>query len=164
MKKINVIAKPGTHEVTMTREFDAPRELVYKAHTDPALVARWWGLRNSTTIVDKMEVKQGGLWRFVQRDLDGKEWGFHGVYHQVAPPERLVYTFEFEGMPGHVLLETMSFEALGSNRTRIIDSSVFQSVEDRDGMIASGMEVGAAESWDRLGEILEALIAEKANG
>lgn len=163
MNKINVTAKSGSHEVTLSREFDAPRELVFKAHTDPALMSRWWGLRNSTIIIDKMDVKQGGIWRFIQRDPNGDEWAFSGVYHQVSPPERLVYTFEFEGMPGHILLETMTFEDIGDNRTRIIDSSVFQSVEDRDGMIASGMEVGATESWDRLGEVLETL-TNQANG
>lgn len=157
MSKTNLVAKPGMHELTLTGEFDAPRDLVFKVHTDPALLTRWWGLRSSTTIVDKMDVKMGGIWRFVQRDPEGSEWGFRGVYHQVTPPERLVYTFEFEGMPGHVLLETITFEALGSSRTRIIDSSVFQTVEDRDGMIASGMESGAAESWEQLSELLATL-------
>ncbi len=160
MNKAKLIAQPGTHELTLTRDFDAPRELVFRAHTDPALIARWWGLRNATTVIDKMEVKQGGIWRYVQTDPDGNDWAFHGVYHQITPPERLVYTFEFEGMPGHVLLETITFEALGSSKTRIIDSSVFQSVVARDGMVANGMEEGANESWDNLDEVLETLTKE----
>jgi len=156
MSKVKVIAEPGSHEVTMTRDFDAPRELVFKAFTDPALVAQWWGPHGTTTIVDKMEVKQGGVWRYVQGGEDGSEWGFHGVYHAVTSPERLVYTFEFEGMPGHVLLETISFEE-NNGKTTMKDSSVFQTVADRDGMIQSGMEGGAEESWDRFEELLKTL-------
>jgi uncharacterized protein YndB with AHSA1/START domain len=100
-----------------------------------------------------MEVKPGGLWRFVQCDADGTEYAFHGVYHDVAAPERLVYTFEFEDMPGHVTLETMTLEGQGG-KTKAIDKVVFQSVEDRDGMIASGIEEGVAETMDRLAELL----------
>jgi uncharacterized protein YndB with AHSA1/START domain len=156
MTKLNVVAEPGTHEIILTRDFDAPRELVFKAFTDPALVGKWWGQNDSTTIVDKMEVKQGGIWRYVQRAADGSEYAFSGVYHQISAPERLVYTFEFEGMPGHILLETVTLEE-HSGKTRVIDSSVFQSVEDRDGMLQSGMEGGAAESYDRLDKLLETL-------
>jgi uncharacterized protein YndB with AHSA1/START domain len=156
MTKMKLIAEPGQHEIILVRDFDAPRELVFKAMTDPTLVPRWWGPNSVTTIVDQMEVKQGGIWRYVQRDADGNEYAFYGVYHQIAAPERLVYTFEFEGMPGHVLLETITFED-HSGKTRITDSSVFQSVVDRDGMLQSGMEGGAAESWDRLEDVLKTL-------
>jgi len=158
MTKLNVVAEPGTHQIIITRDFDAPRELVFKAMTDPALVPQWWGPHSVTTTVDRMETKPGGTWRYVQRDADGQEYGFRGVYHDVAAPERLVYTFEFELMPGHVLLETITLEE-HDGKTRMTDNSVFQSVEDRDGMVASGMEQGAAESWDRLDEILKALRA-----
>jgi uncharacterized protein YndB with AHSA1/START domain len=156
MTKLNVIAEPGTHEIIITRDFDAPRELVFKAFTDPKLVAKWWGLNESTTVVDKMEVKTGGIWRYVQRYADGREYGFYGVYHQISAPERLVYTFEFEGMPGHVLLETITLVE-HNGKTKIIDASVFQSVADRDGMLQSGMEGGAQESFDRLEELLKTL-------
>lgn len=156
MTKINVVAEPGSHEVVITRDFDAPRELVFKAFTDPELVAQWWGPNSVTTVVDQMDVSFGGKWRYVQRDADGSEYAFRGVYHQVRAPERLVYTFEFEPLEGHVLLETITFEER-DGKTHMIDHSVFQSVEDRDGMVASGMEHGAAESMDRLEQILTTL-------
>lgn len=156
MSKINLVVEPGKHEIRMSREFDAPRELVFKAMTDPALVAKWWGQSDTTTIVDKMEVKPGGIWRYVQREAGGAEYGFHGVYHEITAPERMVYTFEFEGMPGHVLLETIILED-HNGKTRIIDSSIFQSVEDRDGMLQAGMEQGATESWDLLEALLKTL-------
>lgn len=159
MAKLELIAEPGSHAILMSRDFNAPRDLVFRAFTDPTLIARWWGPNSVTTTVDKMEVKKGGLWRYVQRDEDGNEYAFHGVYHEIVPPERIVFTFEFEGMPGHVLLETVTFED-HSDKTRMKDSSIFQSVSDRDGMIQAGMEQGASESWDRL----EALIAMEAYG
>ena len=100
MSKMNLIAEPGKQEIIITRLFDAPRELVFKAYTDPNLIPQWWGPKNLTTTVNKMDVREGGVWRFVQRDGEGNEYAFHGVYHAIASPERLVYTFEFEGMPG----------------------------------------------------------------
>jgi uncharacterized protein YndB with AHSA1/START domain len=153
MAKLNLIAEPGKQDMVMTRVFDAPRELVFKAHTDPKLIPQWWGPSRFATTVDRMDAKVGGIWRFVQYDADGNEYAFHGVYHEVAAPERLVQTFEFEGMPGHVLLETMTLEEL-EGRTKLTVRSVFQSVEDRDGMLQTDMEEGAAESWDRLAELL----------
>lgn len=153
MAKLNLIAEPGKQEVVMTRDFDAPRELVFKAHTDPKLISQWWGRVDSTTTVDKMEVREGGRWRFVEREPGGIDYGFHGVYHAIVSPERIVQTFEFEGLPGHVLLETATFEE-HDGKTRLTSQSVFQSVEDRDGMVQSGMEEGAVESMDRLAELL----------
>jgi uncharacterized protein YndB with AHSA1/START domain len=153
MTRTVFIVEPGKQEIVITRSFDAPRELVFKAFTDPKLLAQWWGPRTYTTTVDKVEPWPGGLWRFVQRNGGGSEYAFHGVYHEVASPERLVYTFEFEGMPGHVLLETVAFEAQ-TGGTRVTDRIVYQSVEDRDGMVASGMESGSTESMDRLAELL----------
>jgi len=157
MTKAELIAKPNSHEMTMIRVFNAPRDLVFKVMTDPKQIPNWWGPRDYTTTVDKMEVKAGGLWRYVQRGADGNEFGFHGVYHSVIVPESIIDTFEFEGMPGHVLMETMTLEALPENKTKLVVSSVFQTVEDRDGMISSGMEGGANDSYDRLDEILAAL-------
>ncbi|MGB7789343.1 SRPBCC domain-containing protein [Methanoregula sp.] len=98
-------------------------------------------------------VKPGGAGRVVQRDAEGNEFAFHGVYHAIETPVRLVRTFEFEGTPGHVLLETVTFEDLGG-RTNLIDQSVFQTAEDRDAMLRLGMEEGAAESMDRLAALL----------
>ncbi|MFO7323410.1 MAG: SRPBCC family protein [Chloroflexota bacterium] len=156
MSKLNVIAEPGTQSIILTRDFDAPRELVFRAFTDPTLVPKWWGPRGSETTVDKMEVRPGGIWRYVHSNPDGSEDAFHGVYHDVVAPERLVFTFEYEGMPGHVLLETVVLEER-DGKTHVTDTSVFQSVEDRDGMLQSGMEEGATDSWDRLSELLKTL-------
>src|SRR3954471_1251891 len=100
-----------------------------------------------------MEVAKGGVWRFVHRDADGNEYAFNGVYHDSVAPERLVYTFEFEGMPGHVFLETVTFEEQ-DGQTKLTDVSVFQSIEDRDGMLNTGMEAGSSESLDRFAALL----------
>ncbi len=156
MSKLTVVTEPGKHDIHMTREFNAPRELVFKAYTDPTLIARWWGLRANTTTIDEMEARPGGRWRFVERDPNGEEFAFHGVYHDVVAPERIVQTFEYEGMPGHVVLETATFEVL-DGKTRVVSQSVFQSVEARDGMVASGMEYGAEEGYQRLDELLATL-------
>ena len=152
MSDLKVVADPGTHQIVVTRSFDAPRDQVFKALTDPDAVRQWWGRRTNETVVDELEARPGGRWRFVQRDGDGNEHGFRGVYHEAAP-ERIVHTFEYEGLPGHVLLETITLEE-EDGRTRMTDSSVFQSVADRDGMLSSGMEDGAAEAFDRLDEHL----------
>jgi len=149
----STLTLPSDREIAMERVFDAPRKLVFEAFTEPAIIPKWWGQRNTTTTVDKMEVKPGGRWRFVQRDADGHEYAFNGEYKEIVPPERLAYTFEFEGLPGHVLLETVTFEEQG-DKTKVKVLSLFDSVEDRDGMLQSGMEAGANESNDRLAELL----------
>jgi len=154
MSKTSITAEPGKQEVIITRVFDAPRDLVFKTITDPGLVPQWWGPKRFTTIVDKMEVRPGGLWRYVHRDANGNEYAFRGVYHEIVSPERIVQTFEFEGMPGHVSLETVRLEDQGG-KTKWTSTAVFQSVEDRDGMILSGMEGGAIELMDRLAELVE---------
>ena len=150
------LAEPGKQEVTITREFDSPRELVFKAYTDASLYVKWPGPRGYSTKLEKFEPKSGGSWRYVQKDPSGNKYAFHGVYHEVLPPERLIDTFEFEGLPerGHVSLETTRFEKLPDRRTRLIIHSVFQSVADRDGMVASGMEGGVNDSMERLAEVL----------
>ena len=159
VKKTNILAEPGKQEIVITREFDAPRELVFKACTDPTLIPQWWGPRYLSTQVDTMDVRPGGQWRFLNRDAEGNEYAFHGVYHEVRAPERIIDTFEFEGLPetGHVTLETMKLEALPGGRTKLIAQSVFQSVADRDGMLQSGMEEGVNETYDRLAELLKKL-------
>ena len=160
MAKTEYLIEPGRQEIFMTRVFDAPRELVFKACTDPNLIAKWWGPRDLTTTVDKMEVRPGGMWRFVQRDKAAIVFAFHGVFHEVNGPERSVQTFEFEGVPGHVLLQTATFEEF-DGKTKLTEQSVFQSVEDRDGMVQSGMEKGSTESMDRLAELLAELLKDK---
>ena len=146
----------GPEAITFESIFEAPRELVFKTVIDPELVSQWWGPSELTTTVEKMETKPGGIWRYVQRDKDGNVYSFKGVYHEVAPPERLVYTMEFEGMPGHVTLESVTFEEL-DGKTRMVDSIIFQAVEDRDGALATGMEEGAVESAERFAQLLEKL-------
>jgi uncharacterized protein YndB with AHSA1/START domain len=154
--KTTITAEPGKQELFVTREFDAPRELVFKAHTEPKLFVRWIGPRDLSTTLETFEPVSGGKWRFIQKDQDGNEFGFHGVFHEVSPA-RLIQTFEFEGLPesGHVVLETMRLEDLPNGRTRLTTQSVYQSVVDRDGMIQSGMEHGVNEGYERLDEILE---------
>ena len=144
----------GAQDVTLTRVFDAPRELVFAVMTDPKHIPSWWGPEQYETIVDVYEPRPGGRWRFLHRDADGNEFAFHGVIHECTV-DRVVQTFEFEGMPGHVLLETVTLEE-ADGRTTLTNQSVFQSVADRDGMVASGMTDGASESMDRLAQLLAA--------
>lgn len=157
MNKTKITAEPGKQEFFITREFDAPRELVFRAHADPKLYAQWVGPRGLTMTIEKYESRNGGSWRYISKDKDGNEYGFHGVNHEVLPPERLIGTFEFEGLPekGHVALNTARFEELPGGRTRLVIQSVFQSVADRDGMMQSGMEKGVNEGYERLDELLE---------
>jgi uncharacterized protein YndB with AHSA1/START domain len=155
-KNTSTLTTPSEREIVMSRIFDAPRELVFKAHTDPKLIPLWWGQRSATTIVDKMDVRPGGEWRFVQREADGTEYGFKGIFREIVPPERIVQTFEFEGMPGHIVTDTITLEEV-DGKTRVTTTSLFDTVEDRDGMLNSGMESGANESWDRLAELLATL-------
>ena len=155
MNKSNLIAEPGKQEIIGTRVFDAPRELVYKTFTDPELIPQWWGPARYTTIVDEMDVRPGGRWRFIQKDDQGNEEAFHGVFHALEPGEQIIQTFEYEGIPGHhVILETVTFEDMGG-KTKMTDQLVFQNVEDRDGMVQSGMEEGNNESIERFMTLLK---------
>lgn len=153
-----VTAEPGKQEVFITREFDAPRELVYKAHTDPDLYVQWLGPRGYEMRLETFEPESGGRYRYIHIDQAGNEYGFHGVFHEISE-ERLIQTFEFEGLPepGHVTLDTMRLEELPGGRTRITIQSVFQSVSDRDGMVQSGMERGVREGYERLDDVLTKL-------
>ena len=156
-KPAKITAIRGKQEIIIEREFDAPRELVFKAFTDPELYVQWLGPRGYTMTLERFEPRNGGSWRYVQKDANGNEFAFHGVNHEVASPQRIIGTFEFEGLPekGHVALETARFEELPGNRTKLVSQSVFQSVADRDGMLQSGMEEGVNDSYDRLDELLE---------
>jgi len=154
--KTEIIAEQGKQELFIKREFEAPRELVFKAFTDADLLVQWLGPCNLTMRIDKHEARAGGSYRYVHIDPQGNEYGFHGVSHEMLVPERLIRTFEFEGLPesGHVVLETARFEALPGDRTRVVIQSVFQSVADRDGMVQSGMEYGVTDSHNMLDELL----------
>ncbi len=143
------VSTPSDRVIVLQRDFDAPRELVFRAFSTAEHVQQWWGQAGSTLVVCDMDFRPGGSWRFVERDKNGDEWGFRGEVRELTPPERLVQTFEFDGMPGHISTETTVFDDLNPG-TRITVTSVFASKEDRDGMLQSGMETGAAESYDRL--------------
>ena len=147
------ITTPSDREIRIERIFDAPRDKVFAAYTDPERIPEWFGPRGTTTIVDEMDVRTGGRWRFVMRNDDGSESGFRGAYREVTPPERIVQTFEWEPMAGHVSVETATFEDLG-DRTKVTTVSVFHTTEERDGMLASGMESGLNETYARLDELL----------
>lgn len=153
--KTTITAEPGKQELFITREFDAPRELVYKAHVDPKLYVQWLGPRGYEMVLETFEPVSGGRYRYIHKDKDGNEYGFHGTFHEMSE-ELMIQTFEFEGLPerGHVVLDTMKLEELPGNRTRIMIQSVYQSVTDRNGMIQAGMEKGLNEGYERLDEIL----------
>ena len=160
MPKTDYTIEPGRQEIISEVVLDAPRELVFKAYTDPELFARWWGPRQYTNHVEKFDSRPGGEWRVVQRAADGGEHAFRGVNHDVVAPERICQTFEYEGVPGHVALQTATFEGLG-NKTKVVAQIVFQSVMDRDGMVSSGMRSGADESMERLADLLDEMKAGK---
>ena len=154
------VAEPGKQEVVYTREFRAPRERVFKVYTDPARIPQWWGPRNLTTTVEKMDVRPGGLWRFVQRGKEGQEYAFRGAFHSVKAPEQVIQTFEYEPLPGHVSLETATFKE-HKGRTTLTGRTVFQTVEDRDGMLRWNMREGLAESMGRLAEVVDGAGADR---
>ncbi|MGC5165990.1 SRPBCC family protein [Luteimicrobium sp. DT211] len=157
-----VTAEPGTPFIDIVREFDAPLELVFRAHTDGDLVAQWLGPRAYEIVLDHYDARSGGSWAYAHRDPQGAEYGFRGTFHTVSP-ELVVQTFEFDGYPGHVALESARFEALDGGRTRVSTRAVYQSVEDRDGMVASGMEGGLTEGYQRLDDLLPTLAATSAS-
>ena len=156
MAATQIIAEPGVPQIVITREFAAPRELLFRAFTDPELLVRWLGPRDLTMTVDRHEVRDGGTWRYIHREANGAEHAFHGVFHGTPSPDGIVRTFEYEGAPGHVSLETATFEERGG-RTLLRQNAVFQSVEDRDAMIRSGMETGVNDSMERLDELVARL-------
>ncbi|MEJ1241016.1 SRPBCC family protein [Chryseolinea sp. T2] len=152
-----IVAKPGHQDLFIEREFEAPRDLVFRAFSEPDLLVQWLGPDNLTMEIDKFDNRSGGSYRFVHIDERGNRYGFNGAIHEVAPPERVIRTFEFEGLPerGHVAMEIALFEVLPHERTRLKIQSIFKSVEDRDGMIASGMERGMNQSYAKLDELLK---------
>jgi uncharacterized protein YndB with AHSA1/START domain len=143
----------GEREIHIERVFDAPRDRVFAVFTDPELVPRWWGPHGTETIVEEMDPRTGGDWRFLSRDSDGVEITFRGTFREVTPPERIVQTFEWDGMPGYVSVDSSEFIDLGE-RTKVVTTSLFMVGEERDGMIESGMERGLNETYERLDAVL----------
>jgi uncharacterized protein YndB with AHSA1/START domain len=152
MNETTITAQPDTPFIDVVREFDATPAQVYRAWTDPDLIPQWLGPHGVTMELIEYDATTGGRYRYIHRDADG-EYGFRGVFHTVVPNQRIVQTFQYDGWPNDVSLETLTFEDLGG-RTRVRTHSVFPSVESRDGMIASGMENGLRDSMARLEEVL----------
>jgi uncharacterized protein YndB with AHSA1/START domain len=150
-----IITTPSDRTIRNERIFNASRDRVWQALTDPALVAQWWG-RGNKLMIERMEVKRGGRWRFVEHGPEGSH-GFEGRYREVTPKERVVQTFEWDGMPGHVAIETLTLEDLGDGRTRLVNVSLFHTTEERDGMLHSGMEQGLNQSYAALDKLLAGL-------
>jgi len=153
--KTIVTAEPGKQELFITREFDAPRDLLFKAHVDPELYVQWVGPKDLEMSVQKLDARDGGTYEFTHK-RDGNSYRFFGSYHEVLKNERIVGTFEFDGLPerGHVIMGKTTFEELPNGRSRLVHQSVFFSVADRDGMVQSGMERGVVEGYEKLDEVL----------
>ncbi len=154
--RTEIVADPDVPAIRITREFDAPPAKVFRAHTDPDLVVRWLGPRGLEMQIDHYDCRTGGSYRYVHRQ-GGEEYAFHGSFHEVRPSERIVQTFTFEGMPDGVALEKLVLEDLGDGRTRLVGTSLCDSFADRDAMLASGMETGVVEGYERLDEVLAGL-------
>ncbi|HET9439928.1 MAG TPA: SRPBCC family protein [Longimicrobiales bacterium] len=149
------VTTPTEREIRTERVFDAPRATVWRAYTEPALIEQWWG-RGNKLVIERFELERGGHWRFVEHSEEGVH-GFEGRFREVAPIERIVMTFEWDGMPAYVIIETLTLEDLGDGRTRIVTPSLFHTPEERDGMISAGMEQGLNESYAALERLLAKL-------
>ena len=158
MTELQIIAEPGVPQVFTTRTFDAPRALVYRAFTEPDLLVQWLGPRKYTMTIERYDVRDGGTYRYIHADDAGNAYAFHGVFHGDPSPDGMVQTFEFEGAPGNVSMDTLTLEE-HDGTTTVRSNSVFQSVEARDGMVQSGMAEGMGEGYDRLEELLAKLVA-----
>ncbi len=155
-RQTEIAADPTVPLIRITREFDAPPHKVFRAHTDPELVARWLGPRRHEMLIDRWDCRTGGSYRYLHVS-DGNEYGFHGCFHEVRPSELIVQTFTYEGFPDGVALERLVLEDLGDGRTRLVATSLVDSFEGRDAFLASGMESGLRESYERLDEALAAM-------
>ena len=147
-----IITTPTDRTIHIERTFDATRDRVWRAYTDPALVAQWWG-RGNPVDIEYMDVVKGGHWRYVET-ADGQQHGFEGRYREVTPQDRIVRTFEWDGMPGYVIIESATFVDLGDGRTKVVIDSLFYATEERDGFLASGMEGGMNASFEALDRLL----------
>jgi len=153
------VSLPSDREIVLSRDFDAPRALIFEAMSRPEHLRNWYGPREMQIAELQQDLRPGGTWRIVHRDPSGNDFAFRGEFREIDPPQRMVRTFEWEGMPGHIAVETLQLDELGPRRTRLTVTSLFDSVEDRDGMLQSGMERGASESYDRLAEYVRTLPA-----
>lgn len=153
--RIEVDAK--VPKITITREFDAPVRQVFRAYVDPELFRRWVGPRDRTCEIQQFDCRTGGSWRYTIDGDEGFVAGFFGSFHEVRPEERIVQTFTFEGFPDGVALETATFEDLGEGRSRVVSVSLVDSFEGRDAFVASGMETGVVEGYQKLDELLATL-------
>ena len=160
MTELKVTAEPGVPQVFTERVFDAPRDLVFRAFIEPDLLVQWLGPRKYTMSVDRFDARDGGTYRYVHADDAGNAFGFHGVFHGDPSPDGMVQTFEFEGAPGNVSMDTATFEER-DGRTTVRTNSVFQSVEARDAMVGAGMAEGMNEGYDRLEELLAKLATDR---
>ena len=149
------LTTPSDREIRVERIFNAPRERVWRAMTDPALVAQWFG-RGNKLVIERDEIVRGGHWRYVEHSDQGVH-GFEGRYREVVPMERVVRTFEWDGMPGHVIVETMTLEDTGDGRTRLVTLSLFHTSWERDGMMGSGMEGGMNAAYAALDRVLASM-------
>jgi uncharacterized protein YndB with AHSA1/START domain len=149
-----IVVDPDVPLVRIVREFDAPPEKVFRAHTDPDLLVQWLGPRGMSMKVDHFDCRTGGSYRYLHTGPDGEEYGFHGCFHEVRPSEVIVQTFTFEGWPEGVALEKLTLEDIGDGRTRLTATSLVDSFADRDAFVASGMDVGVREGYERLDELL----------
>ncbi len=150
------VTTPSDREIVMTRVFDAPRDLVFEAHSSAEHMSHWWGPRKYEVVSAEVDFRPGGKWRVVHRGPDGEEYGFHGEYREIVPPERITWTFVFEGAPGEPAVETLTLEE-HDGKTTLTSTSISPSKEQRDAMLESGMVSGAEETFDRLEEYLEIL-------
>lgn len=155
MTQTTIVAEPGQPTIEITRRFTATPDLLFRAWTDPDLVPRWLGPREQRMEIDLWELRDGGRWRYVSRGGDGVPHAFHGVFHGTPSVANLVQTFEYEGAPGHVSLDSLTFQPDGDG-TVARSRSVFQSVAARDAMISAGMEGGVLEAYERLDELIAA--------
>ncbi len=146
------VSKPSEREIRIERTFDAPRDRVWRAFTDPKLLAQWWG-RGNKLVIEKFELERGGHWRFVEHGPEGKH-GFEGRFREVTPQDRIVQTFEWDGMPAYVIIETLELSDLGDGRTKVVTLSLFHTTDERDGMLESGMEEGLNQSYEALDRLL----------
>lgn len=154
MSETHIEAPEGVPFIDVTREFEAPRDLVFRAFVEPDLLTQWLGPGTYEMVIDTYDVRAGGIWRYVHRDGNGNEYGFHGVFHGDPSPDGIVQTFEYEGAPGHVSLDKLVLEDRGV-RTIVHTHSVFQSIEARDAMVANGMAEGMDAGFDKLDLLLE---------
>jgi uncharacterized protein YndB with AHSA1/START domain len=156
------VTTPTESEIVMTRVFDAPRDLVFEAHTSCEHMSHWWGPRKYEIASCDVDFRPGGGWRIVHRGPEGDEYVFHGEFREIVRPERITWTFEWEGMPGHVSVQTVVFEE-HDGKTTLTASAGYDTVEERDANLESGMLDGAAETYDRLEEYLD-ILGERATG